>query len=126
MMPVKGKKATGRHAENKLRPHVWVSGPDPLRHKQYRVWLQQRNQANFRGETWELTFESWLDKWQEHWPLRGRQKGEYCMTRYDIEGPWDDVNAVIMSREEHHARHMARQHALGKTRGYRKKQGQAL
>jgi hypothetical protein len=120
-MPLKGMPAHGRHAKNKPRPNAWVSGPDPVRHKQYRVWLQQRNQARYRGETWELTFESWLDKWKEHWPQRGREAGDFCMTRHDIEGPWDDVNAVIMSRLEHHQRHMARQHELGRTRGYKNK-----
>lgn len=120
-MALKGQPAVGKHAKNKPRPHTWITGPDPILHEQYLTWLQQRNQARFRGETWELTFESWLDKWKDHWHLRGRKRGDFCMTRYDVEGPWDDVNAVIMSRAEHHTRHMTRQHELGKTRGYKKK-----
>lgn len=122
-MPAKGWPGPNKGG---TRPHTWVSGPDPIVHKKYLTWLQQRNQANFRGETWELTFESWCEKWEEHWHLRGRQKDDYCMTRHDVEGPWDDVNTIVITRKEHHSRHMARQHQLGKTRGYKKKlQGEA-
>lgn len=120
-MALKGQPAVGKHAAGLPRPHMWRVGDDPELHKRYLIWLQQKNQAQWRGETWELSFESWLDKWKDHWHLRGRKITDYCMTRHDVEGPWDDVNSIIMTRREHHSRHMARQHALGKTRGYKKK-----
>lgn len=104
----------------KLRPNAWLSGPDPLRHLQYHKWLQQRNQANFRGEPWSLSFESFVDKWTEHWHKRGRGADDYCMTREDPDGEWDEVNTVVITRAEHFQQHRQRQYELGHTRGYKK------
>jgi hypothetical protein len=83
------------------RPHIWCSGPDPLRHKQYQVWLQQKNQAQFRKEGWQLDFEPWLDMWRDLWPQRGRATDEYCMTRVDTDLPWSKDNVMIITRKEH-------------------------
>jgi hypothetical protein len=102
-------------------PHRWVSGPDPLKHKQYLTWLQQRNQAQFRGESWDLSFETWLDMWGELWEQRGRGRDQYCMTREDPDGAWDKDNTIVILRKEHLLRHRARQIALGQTKGYKKR-----
>lgn len=83
------------------RPHVWVSGPDPERHKRYLQWLQQRNQARFRGEEWELEFDDWLAIWGSNIQYRGRQKGSMTMVRIDYERPWSNTNARIVDRKEH-------------------------
>ena len=83
------------------RPHVWVSGPDPERHKKYRHWIQQKNQAQFRKEGWDIPFETWLDMWGDMWYNRGREKGCYCMTRIDRELPWTPENTHVITREEH-------------------------
>jgi hypothetical protein len=111
---------SGGHTRGKLRPKAWVSGPDYDRHIKYRKWLQQKNQANFRRETWELTFESFIDKWTEHWDERGRNLEDYCMTRHDVEGAWDDVNTIVIKRKEHFQMHRKRQTELGQVRGYKK------
>lgn len=121
MMAVKGTRATGRHAAGKPRPHVWVSGPDPVVHKKYLTWLQQRNQANFRKEEWDLTFEQWCGLWGDLWVQRGRGSDQYCMTREDLDGPWDNKNTIVILRKEQLQRHKARQMALGQTRGYKNK-----
>ena len=63
------------------RPHVWVSGPDPERHRRYLQWLQQRNQAQFRGEGWDFAFDDWLNLWGDQIHLRGRQKGSMTMVQ---------------------------------------------
>lgn len=86
------------------RPHIWLTGPDPVKHKQYFIWLQQKNQAQFRQEEWNLSFEDWLVLWGDLWPLRGRTKGSYCMTRYDPFGPWDKDNAIVIERRKHSQR----------------------
>lgn len=86
------------------RPQVWVSGPDPEEHIKYRAWIQQRNQAQWRGEIWRLTFDQWKQLWGEQWPLRGRTQGTYCLTRRDYSLPWDTDNAQIVSRREHNQR----------------------
>ena len=83
------------------RPYTWKAGPDELRHKQYLIWLQQRNQANFRKEVWTLSFEEWLSLWKDKWHLRGRSKNSLCMSRRDPQGPWSIDNAIVVNRYEH-------------------------
>jgi hypothetical protein len=82
-------------------PDRWIAGPDPVRHKQYLVWLQQKNQANFRGEQWDLDFDTWLELWGDLWQFRGRSRDCYCMTRRDPSGPWSLDNVMIIGRSEH-------------------------
>ena len=86
------------------RPHVWVTGPDPEEHKRYRAFIQQKNQAQFREEGWDIPFEAWLEMWGDLWPLRGRTRDSYCMTRYDPFGPWDRENTMVIERREHSRR----------------------
>ena len=83
------------------RPHVWVSGPDPFRHKQHIAFLRQKAQANFRDEGWQFTFEQWLAVWGDLIEYRGRQKGSMTMVRIDYEKPWSPENARIVDRKEH-------------------------
>jgi hypothetical protein len=65
------------------------------------TWLQQRNQANWREEGWSIDFEDWCRLWAEHWPLRGRRRGDYCMTRVDWSLPWTLDNVQVVTRSEH-------------------------
>lgn len=85
------------------RPGAWVSGPDPVEHKKYRVFIQQRNQAQWRSEGWTISFAEWKRMWAEsgQWANRGREKGCYCMTRLDWSLPWTVDNTRIVTREEH-------------------------
>ena len=85
------------------RPQVWKAGPDPVRHEQFKVWGQQKNQANWREEGWHLSFEVWCDIWNSSgfWPNRGRERGDYCMTRRDWSLPWTPDNVAIITRTEH-------------------------
>ena len=98
-----------------VRPHTWVTGPDPVRHEQYRAFIQQRNQARFRGETWteEYTFDEWLALWREHWHQRGRKLQDYCMTRRDHTQPWTQENSQVITREKH-VQHTGRSGGLKK------------
>lgn len=98
------------------RPQCWISGPDPLLHQQYRAFIQQRNQAQWRSEFWQLEFEDWLRLWQPHWHQRGRRQCDYCMVRKDPEDSWTLDNVEVIERSEHCQRHRARQ---GITRGRR-------
>jgi len=85
------------------RPHVWKAGPDPEEHKRYRVFIQQKNQAQWREEGWAISFEAWKDLWTASgvWDLRGRVRGTWCMTRSDWSLPWTLNNVVIVPREVH-------------------------
>lgn len=94
------------------RPQVWITGPDPVVHKKYHVWLQQRNQALFRSEGWHIDFEVWCEIWGDLWPNRGRQRGDLCMTRHDWDAPWTRENVMIVTRSQH-ARRQGQARAAG-------------
>lgn len=83
------------------RPQVWRTGPDPVRHEQWRVWGQQKNQAQWREEGWSISFEDWLALWGDLWHSRGRERGCYCMSRRDWSLPWTLENAQVITREQH-------------------------
>ena len=100
---------TGRNKTGRQYPNAWVSGPDPLRHQQYLVWLQQRNQAQFRKEPWNLAFDDWLVLWGDLWSKRGRGRDDYCMTRQDPEAAWCKHNAVVITRRQHFLDHRDKQ-----------------
>ena len=86
------------------RPNAWITGTDPLVHEMYRTFVQARNQANFRGETWSLTFDDYQALWREHWQHKGRTVNDYCMARLDVELAWDLGNVEVLSRHEHFGR----------------------
>jgi hypothetical protein len=85
------------------RPQTWITGPDPLKHTQYRAFVQQRNQARWRKETWpdEFDFDSWVRAWADRWPDRGRSPDQYCMTRIDRTQPWTETNVQVITRAQH-------------------------
>jgi hypothetical protein len=72
-----------------------------VRHQQWRVWGQQRNQAQWREEAWSIDFDTWLAIWGDLWHNRGRGRGDYCMTRKDWSLPWTVDNVQIVTREAH-------------------------
>lgn len=91
------------------RPHVWVTGPDPVLHAKYRAFIQHKNQSNFRNEPWTLTFEEYCELWTDDlWPLRGRRKEQLCLTRTDWTGPWSRENVEIIDRRTHNHRQIQR------------------
>jgi hypothetical protein len=82
------------------KPHRWITGPDPERHKTYIPFLKQKAQAMFRKEFWDLTFEQWEKIWDGRFHLRGRGADNLCMMMEDPDLGWTDTNAVIVTRRE--------------------------
>ena len=87
----------------KPRPNAWKTGPDPETHKRYLQWLQQKNQAQFRKEIWQLPFDQWMTIWGDLIEQRGRQRGQLSMIRRNYLAPWTPDNVIIVSREEQSA-----------------------
>lgn len=96
------------------RPESWKSGPDPVEHAKYRAYIQMKNQAQWRGETWDISFEQYKYLWGERWHQRGRERGCWCMTRLDPEQPWTPDNVHVLEREIH-----ARAQSQAARAGYR-------
>lgn len=99
------------------RPNAWITGPDPVRHKNYISFLRQKAQANFRNEGWQFTFEEWLDLWGDFISLRGRGRGCMTMVRVDYALPWSKDNARIVDRLEHARVQQAITNSKRKNRG---------
>jgi hypothetical protein len=83
--------------------------------------VQQRNQAQWRGEEWDFAFEDWIILWGDLWDHRGRGSDQYCMTRVDKEAAWTKLNCIVITREQHFANHRDQQYATK-----RRKRGELL
>lgn len=67
-----------------------------------RAYTYQRRNADWRGISWELTFEEWWKIWSESgkWNVRGREKGGWVMGRLGDKGPYAIGNVVICNHSE--------------------------
>lgn len=83
------------------RPHLWMYGPDPIRHQQHDAYNKHRAQALFRGEEYSLTFYDYEQIWGDLWHRRGKQRDSMVMTRQDLEDGWHPYNTIIMLRLDH-------------------------
>lgn len=104
---------TGKRGSGKgPRPQTWKTGPDPVRHAQYQVWLQKRNQAGWRGEGWLLSFEDFVAIWADQWSRQGRWRDCLQMMRKNYDRPWSRDNVIIVDRAEFHRRQGLRRQEL--------------
>lgn len=93
-----GSKGNGRCSD----PETWKTGPDPLRREIYYAWLKHKSQAQYRGETYNLTWKEWEHMWSNGvWEKRGRKINDLCLTRLDFDGAWCMSNVIICTRQEH-------------------------
>jgi hypothetical protein len=93
---------TGRKGQNAgPKPDRWKSGPDPQMHERYKKWQQNRNQAKYRKEEWNLSFHEWLSIWGDDIEKRGRTWDSMTMMRNDWTKPWSKDNVIIVTRQEH-------------------------
>ena len=92
------------------KPHLWSTGPCPIRHDKFLKWHQQRNQAKWRGEKWHIDFEEFCELWADQWSRRGRRPEDLCMVRKSYDEDWTLDNVHIISREDHwqHQHHQRR------------------
>lgn len=106
-------------------PHRWKTGPCERTHNQYEVYAQQLNQAKWRKEEWDLSFEDWLALWEPRWDTgRGRTRDCYCLVRKDYGLPWNKHNIELITRQEHvetQQRKLDQLHGCSTWRQYRKR-----
>jgi hypothetical protein len=67
------------------------------------AYIDQRNRAKSRGVAWEITFEEWVEWWGTDIDLRGRQRFELQMCRYDDVGPYKLGNIYKATQAENDA-----------------------
>ena len=99
------KRKVGR-AKGTIMPDKWKSGPCPRRHAMYKAFGQQKNQANFRKETWTLTFDEYAELWNELWEQRGMGAEQYCSVRIDPRLGWETGNVTLMTRKDQLSRNL--------------------
>lgn len=84
--------------------------------KAYSEFASQRRSAEIREIDWNITFEEWYIWWQEtrHYHERGRLSNEYCMSRFNDEGPYSIDNIECKTNFENAQENAIRQ---GRDRG---------
>lgn len=86
------------------RPHVWQTGPDPVRHHMHTAWARSRAQAHFRGEIWDLSFAQYETVWGSRWPQRSRHRDGIMLMKKNWRLPWTIQNVDLVNRETFHIR----------------------
>ena len=87
-----------------VRQRTVTRGHDEATRHRYYAFVKHRSQAHYRNESYELTFEDWLELWPRHlWTQRGRGADDLCLTRWDFNGEWSRVNVKVCTRREHFA-----------------------
>lgn len=61
------------------------------------AWHSQRRNAINRGIEWNISLWDWWQVWQQSgkWDMRGREKGQYVMCRFEDTGPYELGNVYI-------------------------------
>lgn len=73
-----------------------------MSNKKYQAFFQQVSNAERRGIEWLLSFEQWLQIWEEsgHLHERGKKSAQYCMARFGDIGPYAISNVKIITNAE--------------------------
>ena len=96
--------------------------PEQLKDANTKFKTHRRDAGN-RGIPFLFTFEEWITFWLDSglWLQRGNRKGQYCMSRFNDEGPYAIHNIEIKTHSENIKEARAkefkegRQARLGKT-----------
>ena len=89
---------------------------DKIANKKY---LDHRYNAKKRGVAFLLTKTQWWDIWQKsgHWEQRGHKQGQYVMSRYGDQGPYEENNVFIQLHENNIKQAMiGNMHSIGAIR----------
>lgn len=92
-----------RKLKHSQRPVIYHWFDNELDRQRHLWFVRSRAQAEFRGESWQLTYEDFCCYWpdRETMDRRGRQSSSLCLTRYDDQGPWSRDNVCMVTRNLH-------------------------
>jgi hypothetical protein len=65
----------------------------------YKLFVQHRNQAQYRNEDYLLNFYEWIDAYGEHINNRGKRVGQVMLKRIDKNLPWRPNNIQLIKIE---------------------------
>lgn len=82
------------------RPHLWITGPDPVMKKLRRRWLVARCQAKYWHQPWMLSWDQYRDLTLDHVDQQGRHGDDMNLGRVDKRQGWTVANTVMMTRSE--------------------------
>lgn len=92
LMPPRGYTSSSKGI---ARPHLWKTGPDPVRHKRYKRYLLAGCQARHFRQGWEITWPQW-----ESLMLSNPAGDHLNVCRRDTTQPWKLDNIVLLTRTE--------------------------
>lgn len=75
-----------------------------------KAYDDQRRHAADRGIEWQFSYEEWLEMWLESgkWEQRGKERGQYVMSRLGDEGPYSVRNCRIVTVGENNQERLDR------------------
>ena len=129
MTATQGANATGKPSRSlgKERPDTWTY-QDPKLHKMHIPFLRARSQSWYRCREglevggWDMSFEDFVKKWGDIWPLRGRGSLDFSMCKIDFEKAWSYDNTDIITRREQ----LQRAHAYWESKGIVRRYGKGV
>ena len=73
---------------------------DPVNMVIRRWYKLSQSQAQFRGDSWSVTWEHFRNLWlaQGRYRLRGQARDSLCFTRSDLSHAWTDANTTVAPR----------------------------
>tara|TARA_R110002051_G_C8728437_1_gene497600 strand:+ start:586 stop:1023 length:438 start_codon:yes stop_codon:yes gene_type:complete len=82
------------------RPHLWITGPDPILKRLRRRWLLAKNQATFWNQTWSIDWDQYKDLLLDHVEQIGRSAENINLCRVDKTQGWTVDNTQLIHRSE--------------------------
>jgi hypothetical protein len=76
---------------------------DPVNMTIRRWYKLSQSQAQFRGDSWSVSWEHFRNLWlsQGRYRRRGQAANSLCFSRRDFSLPWTDANTLVTSRIEY-------------------------
>jgi len=82
------------------RPHMWITGPDPIVQRLRRRWLLAKNQAKYWNQPWHITWDQYRDLMLDHEAQLGNRKQAMNLCRVNKTEAWSIGNVTIMTQSE--------------------------
>lgn len=90
----------------------YIRFTDPVLKSLRRSYTRSKCQAKYRGQTWNIEFEEYLEIWRvgEEYLKPGRGKSDFHLGRKDITKGWSVDNVQVLNRGQHLSERMLKQY----------------